>query len=114
MSPLRRFAPALPEGEPRVRWGSIWAGAIILGGALSGLFPIGLMLPLQEARNNREANEWSSMVLSGGFMMSAILPLVIGFVYDGTGSHFTTKIIFVVLFVLMYISIVFLQRAKRV
>ena len=93
---------------------SIWVGAIILGGALSGLFPIGLMLPLQEARNNREANEWSSMVLSGGFMMSAILPLVIGFVYDGTGSHFTTKIIFVVLFVLMYISIVFLQRAKRV
>ena len=93
---------------------SIWVGAIILGGALSGLFPIGLMLPLQEARNNHEANEWSSMVLSGGFMMSAILPLVIGFVYDGTGSHFTTKIIFVVLFVLMYISIVFLQRAKRV
>ena len=93
---------------------SIWVGAIILGGSLSGLFPIGLMLPLQEARNNREANEWSSMVLSGGFMMAAILPLVIGFVYDGTGSHFATKIIFVVIFVLMYISIVFLQRAKHV
>ena len=72
------------------------------------------MLPLQEARNNREANEWSSMVLSGGFMMSAILPLVIGVVYDGTGTHFATKIIFVILFILMFISIVFLQRAKRV
>ena len=93
---------------------SIWVGAIILGGALSGLFPIGLMLPLQEARNNREANEWSSMVLSGGFMMSAILPLVIGAVYDITGTHFATKIIFVALFVLMFISIVFMQRAKRV
>lgn len=93
---------------------SIWGGAIILGGALSGLFPIGLMLPLQEAINSREANEWSSMVLSGGFMMAAILPLVIGAVYDVTGTHFTTKIIFVALFGLMFISIVFLQRAKRV
>lgn len=93
---------------------AIWVGAMILGAALSGLFPIGLMLPLQEARNNREANEWSSMVLSGGFMLSAILPLVIGFVYDANGTHYATKIIFVILFILMSISIVFLKRAKRV
>lgn len=93
---------------------SIWVGAMILGASLSGLFPIGLMLPLQEARNNREANEWSSMVLSGGFMISAILPLVIGVVYDVTASHVMTKIILIALFVLMFISIVFMQREKRV
>ena len=93
---------------------SIWVGAMILGAALSGLFPIGLMLPLQEAQNNREGNEWSSMVLSGGFMISAVLPLLIGVVYDVSATHFATKIIFVVLFILMFISIVFMQRAKRV
>lgn len=92
---------------------AIWVGAMILGGALSGLFPIGLMLPLAESRNNREANEWSSMVLSGGFMMSAILPLVIGMVYDVTNTHFATKIIFVILFILMWISIVFLKRSQK-
>ncbi|MEK4229563.1 MFS transporter [Solibacillus sp. FSL H8-0538] len=92
---------------------SIWLGAMILGAALSGLFPIGLMLPLDEARNNREANEWSSMVLSGGFMMSAILPLVIGVVFDATGTHAYTKVIFVGLFILMFISIFVMQQQKR-
>ena len=92
---------------------AIWVGAMMLGAALSGLFPIGLMLPLQEARNNREANTWSSMVLSGGFMLSAILPLIIGMVYDATNSHYATKVIFVILFILMWISIVFLKRAKK-
>lgn len=92
---------------------AIWVGAMMLGAALSGLFPIGLMLPLQEARNNHEANTWSSMVLSGGFMLSAILPLVIGMVYDATNSHYATKIIFVILFILMWISIVFLKHAQK-
>lgn len=92
---------------------SIWIGAMILGASMSGLFPIGLLLPLDEATNNREANEWSSMVLSGGFMMSAIIPLVIGVVYDGLGVHFYTKIIFAVLFVLMALSIYWLQYNRR-
>lgn len=92
---------------------SIWAGAIILGGALSGLFPIGLMLPLKESQNNSEANGWSSMVLSGGFMLSAIMPLVIGIVYDVTGSHFATKIIFILLFIFMWLSIACLKRVKK-
>lgn len=92
---------------------SIWVGAILLGASLSGLFPIGLLLPLDEAKNNREANEWSSMVLSGGFMMSAIIPLVIGVVYDGFGSHFYTKVIFAMLFILMASSIYWLQRNRR-
>ena len=92
---------------------AIWVGAMMLGAALSGLFPIGLMLPLQEARNNHEANTWSSMVLSGGFMLSAVIPLVIGMVYDATNTHFATKIIFVILFIFMWISIEFLKRAKK-
>ena len=92
---------------------AIWAGAIVYGAVLSGLFPIGLMLPLDEAKNNQEANEWSSMVLSGGFMMSAILPLVIGYVFDITGEHFMTKIIFIILFVLMSISIFVMQKMKK-
>lgn len=92
---------------------SIWVGSMILGASLSGLFPIGLLLPLDEAKNNREANEWSSMVLSGGFMMSAIIPLVIGVVYDNLGAHFYTKVIFAALFILMAVSIYWLQQNKR-
>ena len=47
-------------------------------------------------------------------MISAVLPLLIGIVYDVSATHFATKFIFVVLFILMFISIVFMQRAKRV
>lgn len=92
---------------------AIWTSAVVFGVVLSGLFPIGLMLPLDEAKNNREANEWSSMVLSGGFMMSAIVPLIIGYVYDLTGTHFITKWIIVVLFALMSLSIFVMQKQKK-
>jgi MFS transporter, CP family, cyanate transporter len=92
---------------------AIWLGTIIYGFVLSGLFPIGLMLPLDEARNNKEANEWSSMVLSGGFMMSAIVPLLIGVVYDLTVNHVWTKIIYVILYVLMSVSIFVMQKQKK-
>lgn len=92
---------------------SIWVGSIILGISLSGLFPIGLMLPLDEAKNNEEAGSWSSMVLSGGFMMSAIVPLLIGFVYDGTGSHSYSKYIIIALFVLMFATVYSYQQNKR-
>ncbi len=75
----------------------LWVAVFIIGVVLSGLFPIGLLLPLDEARNNEEANSWSSMVMSGGFMMSAIIPTLIGYCYDLTGNHSFTYAIFLVL-----------------
>lgn len=83
----------------------LWVGSgtlllmavFIIGIALSGLFPIGLLLPLDEAETNEEANSWSSMVLSGGFIISAIIPIVIGYCYDITGNHTVTFAIFMII-----------------
>jgi len=75
----------------------LWMAVFIIGFVLSGLFPIGLLLPLDEARNHSEANSWSSMVLSGGFMMSAVIPTIIGYCYDVTGNHAYTYAIFLAL-----------------
>lgn len=75
----------------------LWIGVLIIGIVLSGLFPIGLLLPLDEARTHAEANSWSSMVMSGGFMMSAIIPTLIGYCYDVTGNHSFTFVIFLLL-----------------
>ena len=38
VSPLRRFAPALPEGEPRVRWALMvgWRDKVGCGGSVGG------------------------------------------------------------------------------
>ncbi len=92
---------------------AMWVGAVILGISLAGLFPIGLMLPLDEAKNNGEASSWSSMVLAGGFMMSAIVPLLIGVVYDNVGTHLVSKWIFIILFALQFISVYMYQVNKR-
>ena len=92
---------------------AMWVGAVILGISLGGLFPIGLMLPLDEAKNNGEASSWSSMVLAGGFMMSAIVPLLIGVVYDNIGTHLVSKWIFIILFALQFISVYMYQVNKR-
>lgn len=77
----------------------LWLAVLLIGIVLSGLFPIGLLLPLDEAQNDQEANSWSSMVLSGGFMLSAIIPIMIGVGYDITGNHMWTYVIFLVLMV---------------
>lgn len=92
---------------------AMWTGAVLFGLSLSGLFPIGLMLPLDEAKNNEEASSWSSMVLSGGFMMSAIVPLLIGAAYDMTGTHIVSKWIFITLFLLMFLAVYMVQVNKR-
>lgn len=92
---------------------AMWTGAVLFGLSLSGLFPIGLMLPLDEAKNNVEASSWSSMVLSGGFMMSAIVPLLIGAAYDMTGTHIVSKWIFIALFLLMFLAVYMVQVNKR-
>lgn len=92
---------------------AMWVGAVILGISLGGLFPIGLMLPLDEAKNNGEASSWSSMVLAGGFMMSAIVPLLIGIVYDNVGTHLVSKWIFIILFVLQFLAVYMYQVNKR-
>lgn len=77
----------------------LWLAVVLIGIVLSGLFPIGLLLPLDEAKNDLEANSWSSMVLSGGFMLSAIIPIIIGVGYDRTGNHTWTYVIFLLLMV---------------
>lgn len=91
----------------------LWFAVFIIGIVLSGLFPIGLLLPLDEAKNNEEANSWSSMVLSGGFMISAILPLLIGFLYDKTANHNITYAIFMLFMLGIIGTTLLLKKNKR-
>ncbi|MDM5248370.1 MFS transporter [Lysinibacillus sp. G4S2] len=88
----------------------LWVAVLIIGIVLSGLFPIGLLLPLDEARNDEEANSWSSMVLSGGFMISAIIPILIGYCYDVTGNHTFTYAIFMTLMLGIVATTIILKK----
>ncbi|HJH10548.1 MAG TPA: MFS transporter [Metalysinibacillus jejuensis] len=91
----------------------LWLGVLLIGLMLSGLFPLGLLLPLNAAKNDTEANTWSSMVLSGGFMLSAILPLLIGLVIDQTNQPSLAYVIFGSIIIIMQLIIWALSRTTK-
>ncbi|MFL0582773.1 hypothetical protein ACH0B6_09380 [Solibacillus silvestris] len=71
------------------------------------------MLPIDEAKTKAEANEWSSMVLSGDFMMRTIVRPIIDIVYEMTGTHYITKWFTVILIAFMSFSIIGMQKRKK-
>lgn len=82
---------------------SPWLAIAILGIGAGGLFPLALMLPIQEAHNAGEANAWSAMTQSGGYTLGAIGPLIVGLLFDHSGSFITAQWGLGVMIVLMII-----------
>lgn len=83
---------------------SVWLAAALIGVALGGLFPIALLLPLDATDSADEANSWAAMTQSGGYLISAFMPFIIGVIYDNTGNHdislwlFLSFVFFMILF----------------
>ncbi|MBB4826027.1 CP family cyanate transporter-like MFS transporter [Sporosarcina luteola] len=90
-----------------------WIGAFILGIPLGGLFPIALLLPLDETETASETNDWTAMMQTGGYIMAGILPLLIGVLYDLTSNHHNTLLIIAAFFLLMIILTFFIGNGKR-
>ena len=65
----------------------IWLAAVLLGITLGGLFPIALLMPLDENTRADDVNSWTAMIQSGGYIISSIMPFGIGFLYDRYGTH---------------------------
>lgn len=73
--------------------GSIWLAAVFLGIMLGGLFPIALLMPLDENKRADDVNSWTAMIQSGGYIISSAMPFFIGFLYDSYGSHDITLLL---------------------
>ncbi|AOV07709.1 CynX/NimT family MFS transporter [Sporosarcina ureilytica] len=91
----------------------MWVGAFIMGIPLGGLFPVALLLPLDETENAQDANAWTAMMQTGGFVMGGLLPLVIALVYDYTADHHLTFIIMMSLYVMMLILSFLIENKKQ-
>lgn len=91
----------------------IWPAAVFLGLTLGGLFPLALLLPLDETTDAREANAWTAMVQTGGFIMGGITPLAIGILYDITGTHQMTYYVLLMLLVGMFVVTIFLNKKNN-
>lgn len=88
----------------------IWPASILLGLTLGGLFPLALLLPLDETTDAREANAWTAMVQTGGFIMGGLTPLAIGILYDITGTHQITYYVLLALIIGMFVVTFLLNR----
>ena len=91
----------------------MWAGAILMGIPLGGLFPVALLLPLDETDTAEETNTWTAMMQTGGYIIGGLFPLLIALVHDWTTNHHYTFIIFIVLYVVM-ICLTFLIGDKQI
>ncbi|HSP22404.1 MAG TPA: MFS transporter [Planococcus sp. (in: firmicutes)] len=67
-----------------------WAAAVFLGVMLGCLFPLALLMPLDENEHADDVNSWTAMIQSGGYIISSGMPFLIGILYDRSGDHSVT------------------------
>jgi CP family cyanate transporter-like MFS transporter len=77
-----------------------WIAAIFLGVGAGILFSLNLLLPIDATTNAQEAASWSAMTQSVGFVISAIGPIILGWIHDVTGSFFFSIIGLIIINVL--------------
>jgi len=76
----------------------------LLGFGAGGLFSLALMLPIVETATSEEAGAWSAMSQCGGYIVGAIGPLLVGYIYDLTGS-FTLALLAILCMILLMIVV---------
>ncbi|MGG3891588.1 CynX/NimT family MFS transporter [Metabacillus fastidiosus] len=60
--------------------------AILIGIGAGGLFPIAMILPLDATTTARDASQWTAMIQFGGYIISGIVPILVGATKDITNS----------------------------
>lgn len=63
----------------------LWAA--LLGIALSGSFALALILPMYEANSPIEVSRWTAMMLSVGYCLACLMPLLVGLLRDLSGGY---------------------------
>ncbi len=92
----------------------MWVGAVVMGIPLGGLFPVALLLPLDETDTPNETNSWTAMMQTGGFIIGGLLPLLIAYVYDWSSNHTYTFIILSTMYLMMFVLTVMIGNKKEI
>ncbi|SIS92947.1 MFS transporter [Alicyclobacillus vulcanalis] len=98
---------ALPLGA----W-SAWLADALLGVGLGGLFPILLILPLDETTNGEDASRWTAMMQCGGYIISGVVPILAGAIKDATGNFAGSFWMLVALAILLVVCSLFLHKRR--
>lgn len=65
---------------------SPWLATVFLGIGAGGLFPLALLIPIEEADSAQEATSWSAVMQFGGYMLGSLGPVLIGLAVDLFGD----------------------------
>ncbi|GAA3408306.1 CynX/NimT family MFS transporter [Paenibacillus hodogayensis] len=84
---------------------SPWVATLFLGIGAGGLFPLALLLPLEEAAGVEEATSWSANMQFGGFMLGSLGPVGIGLTIDAFGSITSALLVIALMVCLMIVTI---------
>lgn len=90
----------------------IWIAAVCLGFTIGSLFPIALLMPLEENDEADDVNSWTAMIQTGGYMIASVMPFSIGMLYDHFGNHDVTLMLLLSYVAVLALSAVLL-RTKR-
>lgn len=83
----------------------------IIGIGAGGLFSLNLLLPIDATNHHHEAAAWSAKAQSVGYVMSALGPIVLGWIYDATHS-FTTAMMAMIAIIVVMMLVQFAATAK--
>ncbi|WP_226527336.1 CynX/NimT family MFS transporter [Metabacillus niabensis] len=92
---------------------SPWIATIFLGIGAGGLFPLALVIPIEEADTTEEATSWSAHMQFGGFILGALGPLLFGYTLDVFNSYTPALVIVLAIICIMVIIILKMENESN-
>jgi CP family cyanate transporter-like MFS transporter len=81
-------------------------GAVVMGIGAGGLFPLAMILPLDETTTAIDASQWTAMVQFGGYLISGVIPMLVGIVKDVTNTYnYAFMVLLFILLLLIFLSL---------
>jgi len=90
---------------------SPWAAAVFLGIGAGGLFPLAILIPIQEAESAEEATSLSAIIQFGGYLLGSIGPILVGFTSDLFDSF--APALGLILFIIMIMLVASLKIGNK-
>ena len=84
---------------------SPWVATIFLAIGAGGLFPLALLIPIEEASNIEEAISWSAKMQFGGYLLGSLGPVCMGFTIDLFDSFAPALFVLVIIIGIMLLTI---------
>lgn len=92
---------------------SPWISAILIGVGIGGIFPIALMLPLNETETAEDASAWTALMQLGGYLLGGTLPIILGLIRDVTNNNTQIFLVLVLLSLMLIPLTLYIGREKK-